>query len=509
MLSNKTNGNRVQLIYIVAFFGLFSSTVGGGCRKLVESPPPSNLVAETNVFSIDATAIAVLNGMYISMTGGVAHPLQGTKGISLLLGLASDELSLLSGVGSPYLRYYQNSLTHISYSETDLWAPFYNYIFKCNAAIEVLRPSFTLNTTVKQYLLGEALFLRAYFYFYLANIFGDIPLVLSTDPAVNVSLYRESKLKVFEQIIIDLNEAKGLLPEKYVSGNLLTETSERTRPNKWAATAMLARVYLFVGDYEKAEIESSLVIDNSSLYGLLPNLNSVFIKNSKEAIWQIQPTDQSFNTYEARTFVIPPTGPNPTSNFVFLSKDWLNNFELGDQRKVLGNWVDSTIYNKSLSPLVRDTVYYCYKYKKNEQDLSIVSTTSTPGYTFMSEYFMILRLAEQYLIRAEARARLGKVGGAQTDLNTIRIRAGLSQIFPADETSLLAAILDERRHELFCEWGHRWFDLKRTGKIDQVMDAITPLKSNGVVQWQPYQALHPIPLKDLQSAPNLTQNSGY
>jgi hypothetical protein len=121
---------------------------------------------------------------------------------------------------------------------------------------------------------------------------------------------------------------------------------------------------------------------------------------------------------------------------------------------------------------------------------------------------MLLRLAEQYLIRAEARAQLNNVNGAQSDLNTIRSRAGLSIIMPNDKNTLLDAILHERKVELFTELGHRWFDLKRTGHVDAVMSIEAPKKINGM-GWKSYQQLYPLPLTDLQRDQNLVQNPGY
>jgi len=117
---------------------------------------------------------------------------------------------------------------------------------------------------------------------------------------------------------------------------------------------------------------------------------------------------------------------------------------------------------------------------------------------------MTLRLGEQYLIRAEARAQQNNISGSQTDLNVIRRRAGLTNTTASDQPSLLAAILDERRHERFCEWGHRWLDLKRTNKVTSTFSSI-PYKS----AYQPYQQLYPIPIYELATNPNLTQNPGY
>jgi hypothetical protein len=109
----------------------------------------------------------------------------------------------------------------------------------------------------------------------------------------------------------------------------------------------------------------------------------------------------------------------------------------------------------------------------------------------VSEYLMVFRLAEQYLIRAEARVQQNNFGGAQNDLNAIRTRAGLPNTIANDQTSLLAAILKERQVELFTELGHRWLDLKRTENVNAVMSVVTPLKTNGA-SWQSYQQLYPV-----------------
>jgi hypothetical protein len=160
-----------------------------------------------------------------------------------------------------------------------------------------------------------------------------------------------------------------------------------------------------------------------------------------------------------------------------------------------------------LTSTTKDTVYCPFKYKLNSSDPTITTSTLTAN---MKEYFMVLRLGEQYLIRAEARAKLGNSGGAQSDLNSIRNRAGLANYSGAtDQTSLVTAILNERRHELFSEWGNRWFDLKRTGNIDAVMSVVTPQKSKGTTSWQSFQQLYPIPITELQLAPNITQTNGY
>jgi starch-binding outer membrane protein, SusD/RagB family len=487
---------------------LLSLLLHSSCKKLVETPPPTENVTGANAYATDATAIAVLNGIYIAMNQTGPGKLQGNNGLAVMTGLSGDELTLYSGVTNiTYWRYYQNALSQTLGGETigaEYWSFLYNCVFKCNAAIEGLHAATSLSPAIKQQLLGEATFLRAFFYFYLVNLFGDLPLVLSTDPEVNTLLLRSAKSEVYKQIIADLEAAADNLSPIYLNGALLTKTTERVRPSKWAAKALLARVYLYAGDYEKAETNATQVLEQTGLYGPLPNVNGVFLKNSAEAIWQLQPIEIQFNTAEARTLVIPQQGPNTSANPVFLSDTLLKSFEQGDLRAVYGNWVDTTIYR--VSSTLNNTVAFPNKYKLNQLDATITSSTGT---TNMKEYFMVLRLAEQYLIRAETRAQLGKINEAKLDLNVVRTRAGLGTTGANDKAALLKTILKERQVELFAEWGHRWFDLKRTRMVDDVMKGITPLKASGA-PWQSYQQLYPLPLvSDLQKAPNLEQNEGY
>jgi hypothetical protein len=130
---------------------------------------------------------------------------------------------------------------------------------------------------------------------------------------------------------------------------------------------------------------------------------------------------------------------------------------------------------------------------------------------------MMLRLAEQYLIRSEARAKQGDVAGAVADLNVLRKRAratatlavpnplpDLSSSITQDQA--LNAVLQENRVELFTEWGHRWLDLKRTQKVEEVMKVVTPLKGG---TWESSDQLYPIPSDDISRNVNLSQNPGY
>ncbi len=171
----------------------------------------------------------------------------------------------------------------------------------------------------------------------------------------------------------------------------------------------------------------------------------------------------------AFVFVIPETGLN-ADHPVSLSKWVMDSFEAGDQRKM--QWIDTAFVGGA------DTFYYPYKYK--------VAEANAP----LTEYFSVFRLSEQYLIRSEAEVKLGELDNATSDLNVVRNRAGIGNSSASTDAELLASIMNERKVELFTEWGHRWLDLKRTNAVDEIMSVVVPEKGGS---WQSTDQLYPIP----------------
>jgi hypothetical protein len=456
-----------------------------GCKKLIEIGPPNSIVSET-AYNSDATAAAVLTGIYTYMSNGSNYPLAtGVNSISVQMGLSADELTLFSGsTNSQLINTYKNSLTA---DITPLfWLNLYYYILVSNEAIAGISKSQKLTPAVKNQLLGEAYFIRSFCYFYLTNIYGDIPLLLNGNYYENSIQPKSSLVDIYNSIINDLIKAQGLLSHDYKSSNAQTNTTERVRPNLDAATSLLARCYLYIGKYSDADREATKVIDYKTQYDTV-SLNSVFLKNSKEAIWQLQPVVSNWNTQDARLFILTSASPNST-NPVYLSQFLLESLPINDLRR--GTWI------KSIKNSLGQTYFYPYKYKS--------ATSGSP----VIEYLMVIRLAELYLIRAEARLKFGNIGDSKNDLNVIRRRAGLNNIITTDDNEVLKAIILERKNELFCEWGHRWFDLKRSKQVDEVMPSVTSIKGGN---WSPYRALFPIPNSDILRNPSLrnAQNPGY
>jgi hypothetical protein len=451
-----------------------------GCKKFVEIPPPETQLVTTGVFSNSASATAATTAIYSQMySNWVSYT------ISQSTGLLGDELTGYSTF-TPQTQYYENAM--IATKANGEWANAYNYIYQANAIITALNNNAAISAAVIQQLTGEAAFIRAFWFFYLTNCYGDVPLITTTDYRVNGTMARTPKSEVMQQVVADLKDAKELLSSNFVDASDTLTTEDRVRPTKWAATALLARVYLYTGDWANAEVQATTVITNTDQFGLEPDLNSVFFKNSKEAIWQITTPlpAYDYNTQDGFYYILLGAPSNANYGSSTLSPQLLNSFDSADQRKA--NWVSSISENGT-------DYYFPYKYKVSmSQDIT--------------EFTMVLRLAEQYLIRAEARAQQNNLSGAQADLNVIRTRAGLPNTTATTQTGLLSAILNERQWELFTEWGHRWFDLIRTNNINAVMRVLTPLKGG---TWDPdcHQALYPIPQSDRNANPNLSQNTGY
>jgi starch-binding outer membrane protein, SusD/RagB family len=475
--------SRINISHTLMSF-LISSVLCTSCRKFVEVPAPSTSTNGEIVYSTDITATAVMTGLYAQMNTLAISVLNGGPSLSVYPELSADNLTLFATNNSNYSLYYRNVLSPFTSAQSTYWEQMYSLIYRTNSVIEGAGKSKTLSKGVKDQLMGEAYFMRAFFYFYLVNLYGDVPLVLTTAYKESATLGRSSLIDANQQITEDLITAQSLLNVDYVDATLLKPTAERSRPTKFAATALLARQYLFTGDYINAEIQSTNVIENNDLFGVIP-LNQMFKKNSRETIWALQPIGAGLNTQEAWFYTLPVSGPNAGDNPVYLSDKLIESFEIEDHRK--DEWLSNVVVDGKVYP-------FAVKYKIVEFNAPV------------DEHSIVLRLAEQYLIRAEARAQQSNISGSQKDLKVIRERSGLGGTDAASKNDLLNAIIRERRTEFFTEWGHRWFDLKRTGKINVVMEAAAIDKGT---TWKPEYQLYPIPGNEIKSNTNLIQNPGY
>ena len=453
---------------------LLLALAGDGCKKFVQVSPPDTQLETGTIFSSDHTATAAMMGIYSRVMASQGYFLNG--GNSVYPGLSADEFTGTAGFALADA-FTENALLSNNSIITTLYSTAYSIIYNTNSMIENLQASHALTDKVRRQLKGEAMSLRALTFFHLTDLWGAVPLELSTDYTINALAPRSPDTSIYRQVTNDLLAADSLLDSVYATG--AGNVNDRTRPNKWAARALLARVWLYQGQWAAAEDAATAVLQ-SGKYQLESLLDSIFRTDSREAIWQLQPVSLSMNTAEG-SFFVPADGAS-TKPLYTLTNYLLNAFEPEDQRR--SHWVGSKTINGV-------TYAYPFKYK-----------VRTGIYPYL-EYNMVLRLAELYLIRAEARAQQNNLNGAIADLNTIRNRAGLPDLPSAfSSVQVLAAVMQERRIELMAEWGHRWSDLRRTGQADAVLGVEKP-------NWNANAALYPIPLSELQRNPTIVQNPGY
>lgn len=440
-----------------------------GCKKFVSIPSPQTQLETSALFENNQAAVAAVVGLYSQM---MQNSLSVTNGAATLYpALSADEL-YNTAVNTDYDAFRSNEIQYASsLGLTRLWTFGFRNIYHINAVLEGLQASVSVTDSLKKQLRAEMLVTRALNYFYLVNLFGDLPLIQTTDFTLNQSLPRSSSGKIVELILADLKEARNILPVTYPAGS-------KTRPNRYTASALLARIYLYQQNWSLAEQYASEVI-SSNLYALNPSLNNTFLAASAEPIWQISPVSSTINTAEGNLFIPSSATAKPA---LAVTSWLLNSFETGDLRKT--SWLKT-------NTVAGQPYTYPYKYKVR---------TAAPPY---SEYYVIIRLAEMYLIRAEARVQLNDLINAETDINSIRNRAGLANTLNNTQSSLLDAVMQERKIELMFEWGHRWLDLKRTSSAAAVL---LPFKSPG---WQSTDIFYPVLQYELDTNPFLTQTPGY
>lgn len=440
------------------------------CEGFVQVDTPPSQLTSGEVFEDPATAHAAMTELYAKMRD--AGILTGSPtGLSNALGNYADELDFYGAVTHAILPFYDNALLASNSTIAGWWSQSYTVIYAANALMEKVAISKGLLEEDKLQLTGEALFVRGLLHFYLVNLFGDIPYIKTTDYKENQQVGKETPSQVYAKILEDLNQAAESLSDEYI-------VSDRTRPNKAVVMAFMARVYLYNQQWQEASNAASYVLNQTSLYALESDLNQVFLKESASTLWQFVPRFDGQNTQEGETFIFTSTPPR----LVALTEKLMQDFERGDQRKE--HWTASVSDGEN-------TWHYPFKYKERKN-------TDTA-----KEYPILFRLAELYLMRAEARAHFGDLVSAKDDLDKIRLRAGLETTSATSKDAILNAIMHERRVELFTETGYRFFDLKRTGRLDVTLSPVKP-------GWNTTDHLMPIPENELMLNPNLSpQNPGY
>jgi starch-binding outer membrane protein, SusD/RagB family len=421
------------------------------CDSPLETDPTASIDAGTALSNKRGVDLAV-NGAYRS--------LQSVYGLNQLVypDLYSDNLDF-TGTFQTDREFSLRAVTTSNTTLRDMWASLYNTVNRANNILAAADDAEGMTDAERATARGEALFIRALAYSVLVNWWGGVPIV--TEPSTGITeaslVSRNTRQEALDFLETDLEEASTLLGTARRNG----------RATRASADALAARMYLEEGEYAKARDKATAVINNTN-YRMVTNYADIFrTKNSTETLFEIQHNVNNQNSIAFWYFPATLGG-----RYGFAPSATLDNaFEAGDPRE-------------PVTIALSGTSRYGNKYTR------ISTGDDQPP---------VLRVAEQYLIRAEANARLNAAADiVRADINIVRARAGRAPI-PTTVTSqaeLLDAILAERRVEFALE-GLRFFDLRRFGRAQTVL-AITADK-----------LLMPIPQAELDVNKNLTQNPGY
>lgn len=429
------------------------------CKKFVDIKLPPNRLYAPLLFESDRALIASLNGVYSAMASS-------TSDAWIKPSLFADEVASSSDIISS-----QNTYSSTDPSPYSFFANYYKVIYNANYILEGLANAPAISPDTAKQVRGECLFLRALSHFQLVNYYGTPPLVLVSDFNVAAYVGNTSADSIYASIIADLKAAADLLPDKYPA-------DRRVRANKQTVHALLAKVYLYRKDWPAAIAAASKVIERTELYSINPNVADVFSNTSNETIFQYW--NGSGITSVGTTYV---PADDTTRAFVHTVRDtlWKSFDAVNDLRYKY--WLKQ-------GTKVNLTKVLPFKYRRDV------------GGQFLIQF----RLAELYLIRAEAYAESDKIAEGLEDLEVIRVRANLlDPLTISTKPALLQAVALERQKELMFEAGNRWFDLKRTGNV---VTALLPLKPG----FESFRALLPYNANAngvIGVNPNIIQNKGY
>jgi len=477
------------------------------CSDFLDKEPYEDPSAE--VLSDKESAMALVNGAY--------QPLQRPKLYNMriwTLDIISGNSEVGAGGGTDGIETVDIAnfvTTTDNASALDIWRGPNPGILYCNTVLESV-PSMDIDQALKDRCVGEAKFLRAHYYFILVQLFGDVPMTVSTPkPGDDLKPSRTDKMTIYNEIIIpDLKDAIELLPprEEY-SG------SDIGRASKGAAAGMLAKVYLTLGMYTESLAICNMV--ESLGYTLNPDYSDCFggegkNKNTAESLFEVQYyglTKADFWSDENQAnWLSTYMGPR-NSGWVGGAYGWnqptpefVSQYEEGDLRK------DKTLLYEGCPPFEGNS------YKSNMSNTGynlrkfLVPLSVSPDYNTNSASVIVLRYADILLMKAEALNELGQTSDAEEPLYQVRKRAGLTNrddVEGLSQEQMRDKIRQERRIELAFE-GHRWFDMIRWENGQYALDF---LHSIGKINASQKHLLFPIPQKEIDTNPNLKQNPGY
>ncbi|MEO7766243.1 MAG: RagB/SusD family nutrient uptake outer membrane protein [Ferruginibacter sp.] len=478
--------------FVITIHALLLLCLLAGCRKQLEEKPKT-FVSPDAFFNSPASYDLGVVGIYRNIPGTF-----GNNGW-LTRESFSDIIGNVSGAYEQGLPVYQNNHQPFFYNVRDQWTNHYAIVKDANFMLKKLDEATVLTSAQKNALSGEARFLRAYAYFNLVQLYGDIPIrTAPLEDLGNVQITRSPQADVYKLIVEDLAFAETNMPDN---------APQKGRVYKLAATALSAKVFLTMAgnplnqtqNYANAK-DKALAVINSGKFMLKDDFSQVFHNTTytSESIWE--------QTYQ------PGIGGNPLMQnsatapgyvYILTPAPWfINSFPAGDQRKAWGLKENYAAPGGVLAPFFTKFV-----------NLSWIDNGTITANAGRLEYTIpILRLAEMYLIAAEAENEINGPGNAYQYVNAIRKRARVDKLNPLhvpDLTGLTKsdfrdAVLMERKWELHLE-GSAWYDLKRTNTLSRIQ---TIRGTNLVHPIGVYNQTWYIPDIEIQNN-NIPQNPAY
>jgi len=466
------------------------------CNDFLDVDPEGKQPTQ-EFFQTQEQAVASVNAIYAHMR---SWPMVAFAYI-IMQEITSDNSVKGSAVGdASFINDFDRFLfTPNQFILNDYWNGRYQGINLANQSISNI-PNINMDESLKTRLIGEAKFARAMFYFDLVRAFGDVPMPTSVENVLEASATRTPRTEVYAQIVQDLNDAIAVLPENYGAADV-------GRATQFAARGLLAKVYLYLEQWNEVLTQTSAII-SSGRFSLLEDFYDVFRienENGAESIFEIQASAISGNgelSSSQHSQVQGVRGANGFGwGFNIPSDDLIAAFDAaGDEERKNA----TILFRGTTTPSgdliegvgagelegVNEPRYNGKSYVPRSEQVAGVNEGA-------EQNIRVLRYAEVLLMDAEARVRTGDVSGAATSLNLVRERAGLDPI----AAPTVEDVWNERRLELAME-GDRFFDLVRTG---QAAEELGPL---GFIPGK--HEVFPIPqtMIDITNGA-LQQNPGY
>ncbi len=493
---------NIPFFIVIALLALTAASTG--CKKDWLNPAPENTLIQTDSTFLDKdNAEKFVNSCY-SWTIQWGQHVFSWIGMSSITSDDADKGSDPGDLGADKDQMDALTYTPTSLSVLEVWEANYTGIGRCNQAIENIPKFEGMDANLASRLIGEAKFLRAYYYFNLVRCYGNVPKIARVYTGEEAAQIYEDysgspKEEIYALIEADLIDAAARLPLKSAY-----PAKDLGRATKGAAQGLLAKVYMYQKKWNDCLLACNDVISSGEyqLQGDYATLWRQSTEHGPESLFEVEGQNGAEGWGIGGYFVTQGPRGQVTNGFNGWgfntpSDDLEAAYEADDVRKAATMYsVGQTLWDGAVLVSASNPRYNYKAYVSQTQEANYDSWSS-------GKNIRILRYAEVLLMKAEAANELGNSGEAISALNQVRTRAGLGNTTASTQTDLRNAIWKERRVELAMEHD-RFFDLVRQGRAGEV------LRAHGKNFVDGKHEVFPIPQKHIDiSAGRLKQNAGY